>query len=397
MTVNEEQALKDFLLDIDCLRRLDDWTDDFNLFDVLKITNAEIRHSNILGWFFDPNENHGMGDRFIKTFATKVAGRCNPERYDAFQMLLQDFFSYQVYRESNHMDIVLVSKTEKTAYIIENKVWSGESSHQLKDYLDKSKTEYKDCNQVFYIFLTPDGRKASDPDNWISFSYEEIIECLESAVNGINLKDEVLLVVKNYTDTVRKSIMKEKDEKLVSICNEIYNKHRTALRLIFENVSIDSSVESEIIRSTLQELEEDSQILYKGSNKWQFFTEQMDKFLPELDSSNSSWGTNWVYYYWFTKPSDDKLRIYFEIGGWNLTDDLSSHTDALIRAAGKNKRDGYQYMRLYRKDEKLSENNYEESLREAVKSLVKAALANETKLLAKAEELLSEDSSKSSD
>lgn len=38
MTNNEEQALKDFLLDIDSLKQLDDWTDDFNLFEVLRIT-----------------------------------------------------------------------------------------------------------------------------------------------------------------------------------------------------------------------------------------------------------------------------------------------------------------------------------------------------------------------
>ena len=392
MTVNEEQALKDFLLDIDCLRQLDDWTDDFNLFDVLKITNAEIRHSNILGWFFDPNENHGMGDRFIKTFATKVAGRCNPERYDAFKMLLQDFFSYQVYRESNHMDIVLASKTEKTAYIIENKVWSGESSHQLKDYLDKSKTEYKDCDQIFYIFLTPDGRDASDPENWISFSYEEIIECLENSVAGINLRDEIRLIVDNYIDTVRKNIMKEKDEKLVSICNEIYNKHRTALRLIFENVSIDSSVESEILCNTLKELEEEGKILYKENNSWHFFTKEMDEFLPDLGSNDSSWGTTWVYYYWFEKPTD-KLVLHFEIGGWNLDDNLTTHSNALIRAAGK-KQDTYRYKRLYLKDEKLTEDNYEDSLKKAVKSAVKAALENEKELLMKAKALIESEAEK---
>ncbi|WP_147590059.1 hypothetical protein [Clostridium polynesiense] len=46
--IDKEHALKDFLIDIDCLKKLDDWTDDFNLFDVLRITNMEIRHSNIL-------------------------------------------------------------------------------------------------------------------------------------------------------------------------------------------------------------------------------------------------------------------------------------------------------------------------------------------------------------
>ena len=210
MTNNEEQALKDFLLDIDCLKQLNDWTDDFNLFDVLRITNMEIRHSNILAWIFDPNENHGLGDSFIKSFITKVVSKCNQNKYSAFDLLLQDFYSYQVYRESNHMDIVLVSREEKTAVIIENKIWSGESSHQLNDYLEKSKTEYKDCNQILYVFLTPFGREASDPDNWIAFSYGEIIDSLESSIKGMNLPDEVVLVIHNYIDIVRKNIMKEK-------------------------------------------------------------------------------------------------------------------------------------------------------------------------------------------
>ena len=45
-----EQALKEFLLDISCLDQLAEWSDSFNLFDVLKITRVEIRHSNMLAW-----------------------------------------------------------------------------------------------------------------------------------------------------------------------------------------------------------------------------------------------------------------------------------------------------------------------------------------------------------
>ena len=239
----EEEALKDFLLDIDCLNQLDDWTDDFNLFDLLRITNIEIRHSNILAWIFDPNENHGLGDSFIKYFITKVVSKCDNTKYDnLFDLLLQDFYSYQVYRESNYMDIVLDSREEKKAVIIENKIWSEESSGQLNKYLDKSKIEYKDY-QVLYVFLTPNGREASDSDNWIEISYGEIIDSLERSIKGMNLRNEVRLVIHNYIDIVRKNIMKEKDEKLVRICNEIYNKHRTALRLIFENVNIDNSID----------------------------------------------------------------------------------------------------------------------------------------------------------
>lgn len=99
MTNNEERVLKDFLLDFNCLKELDSWTDNFNMFDVLKITNNEIRHSNILAWIFDPNENHGFGDSFIKTFISSVVRKCNHTKYNIFDLLLQDFHSYQVVRE----------------------------------------------------------------------------------------------------------------------------------------------------------------------------------------------------------------------------------------------------------------------------------------------------------
>ena len=48
MTEHENKALKDFLLDISCLNALDNWKDEVNIFDVLKVTNTEI-HNEIYG------------------------------------------------------------------------------------------------------------------------------------------------------------------------------------------------------------------------------------------------------------------------------------------------------------------------------------------------------------
>ena len=48
-TAEDEKALRDFLLDEDCLEELLPWTERFNIFDVLKISRTEIRHSNIYG------------------------------------------------------------------------------------------------------------------------------------------------------------------------------------------------------------------------------------------------------------------------------------------------------------------------------------------------------------
>lgn len=377
-------ALTDFLLDIDCLKKLDPWTDDFNLFDVLKIINMEIRHSNMLAWLLDPNENHGLGDSFLKAFVMRVTAKCDLGKYNAFDILLQDFFTYQVYRESNHMDIVLHSPEEKTAIIIENKIWAGESSHQLNDYLEKSKTEYSDCNQILYVFLTPDGRDSSDAEHWIPFDYDEIISALEVAKSETTLRPEVELIIKNYIATVRKNIMREKDEELLRICNAIYNKHRTALRLIFENVSIDNSLESEVICGKLAQMNDDGMIIYEGNNRWRFFTQSMNDYLPELSEENSSFGTKWVYNYWFEK-SEEKLIIHFELGGWNLPQETQERQKQLILAAGKKEKE-FRYYRLFFKSAKLSQGDYEESLRKAVVTLVNAALEFEKDVLAKCTE-----------
>lgn len=53
----------------------------FNLFDVLKISKTEIRHSNMLGWLLNPNENHGMGDAFLKAVVQEMVVNDTDVRY----------------------------------------------------------------------------------------------------------------------------------------------------------------------------------------------------------------------------------------------------------------------------------------------------------------------------
>ncbi len=383
MTNKNKQALIDFEKDISCLKPLDKWTNNINIFEVLKVTNQEIRHSNFLAWLFDPIENHGLSDSFIKAFITELAYKHYSEKGNKICESSQDFSSYRVYRESNNMDIVLLSQKEKSVIIIENKVWSSESSNQLKKYYDKSITEFKDCHQRLYVYLTPDGKEASKPENWTSFSYKNIIDLLETAIIGKELRDEVKLVLKNYIDIVRKNIMQQKDSELENICRDIYSKHRTALRLIFETVGINETIENEIICNTLRKLEEEGKIIYKVNNQWFFFTKSMDEFLPTLAKEESSWGTDWVYYYWFRK-GNNSLNIRLELGGQNLTNELRKKTNSLIIASNK-KLNEYKYKTIYSSSVKLSEEdeNYEEKLEKAVKDLVCRALENEAKLLAK--------------
>ncbi len=382
MSPDEKQVLKDFLIDIDSLKQLDKWTSRVNLFDVLRITDNEIRHSNILAWLLDPNESHGLGDSFLRGFISGIAVSLEPQdqKVDVLKFLMQDYYSFQIHREYKNMDLIISSEKEKTAVIVENKIWASESKNQLKKYYERSRTEFPDY-LILYVFLTPDGREASDPE-WISLSYEEVLLALETAARGKNLDESVKVIVQDYILTVRRSILKETDNELKAICNKIYNDHKAALRLIFENVGIDNSFETEVICSTLQRLSEEGTIIYNNDLKRQFFTAAMDEFLPPLDSADSSWGTKWVYYYWFER-NDDKLIIHFEIGAWGLSGEESLKARSLITAAKKSPK-FVRYKRLYRKDVRLKEDDYEESLQKAVGSLVRSALENEKKLLSEA-------------
>lgn len=131
--ISDEEALQNFLLDIDCLDELLPWTKRFNLFDILKISRTEIRHSNMLGWLLNPNENYGLGDALLKSILQDVV-RADSSRYDVFETLLMDLYSFSVYREWKNIDLLLISSTERCAIAIENKIGSHEHDNQLARY-----------------------------------------------------------------------------------------------------------------------------------------------------------------------------------------------------------------------------------------------------------------------
>ena len=164
-------ALKEFLLDIECLDPLSEWTSKFNLFDILKISRVEIRHSNMLSWLISPNENHGLGDSVLRGIIQFVTTGTDD---DVFENLLMDCRDFSIYREWHHIDILAVSNREKFLLCMENKIDSGEHDNQLKRYqhqLDEAYPEYK----KMMVFLSPDGSESSDPDNWYSMGYQDIL------------------------------------------------------------------------------------------------------------------------------------------------------------------------------------------------------------------------------
>lgn len=349
--MTDEQALQNFLLDIDCLNELNQWTEKFNIFDVLKISRTEIRHSNMLAWLFNANENHGIDDRFIKKIAQQIAKNDTQGKYDVFQLLLLDFYSFSVYREWNNIDLLIVSDEEKTAFVIENKVGSNEHNNQLNRYRRIFEKAYPEYNKI-YLFLTPKGLPSSDADNWTVLTYNDIIEALSEIMENTELLPDVSLMINNYIDVVRRDIVD--DQQLIEVCNKIYNKHKKALDLIYSNKTDTKSIIRDTVRDTLLQLTERGKIVYDGNYYLRFYSKELDKILPNLEKENSVWKTKYPYVYWIY-VEETQIGIIFEFTSVNVPAETLQKMQTFINILKpKDKRRlDFEYKRLHRIDIEL--------------------------------------------
>lgn len=345
--LNDEKVLQEFLLDIECLDELLPWTGKFNLFDVLKVSRTEIRHSNMLAWLMDPNENHGLGDSFLKGILQRIMENDLDGKYDVFKILLADMYSFSVYREWKNIDILLTSSEEKVLVAIENKIGCHEHSNQLNRYREILETDFKDYKRM-YVFLTPDGEEPSDVANWDVLTYTDVVEVLEHLYGQVELQQDVSLMIRNYIEVVRRDIVE--DQQLIDVCNKIYNKHKKALDLIFEYRTDGRTQISDAIMNALDKLNKEGTIIYSADwGNFVFRTSDMDAMLPLLETPKSSWGTLNCYSYWFNLR-EGKFYGVFELGGWNVPEDEKQTMMKIIDELkpGDKRKDDFRYKRVYR-------------------------------------------------
>lgn len=235
---NQEKLdeLNKLVTDIDCLDPLYKWINDINYFDILKLDRMEIRHSNMLSWLLTPYANHGLGDKLLKKVLIYATSGTNIDLMGGLQpvnIALMNLDDVQVYREKLNIDILIISEKNKLLCAIENKIGSGEHSNQLNNYREKLLENYQDYNYIL-IYLSPEGTEASDNENWVSMSYNYVIQELDSilSINKVSHKAEIF--IKDYITAIRRNVVE--DSELENICKNIYIKHKEAFDIIFNNL-----------------------------------------------------------------------------------------------------------------------------------------------------------------
>lgn len=380
MTEQERQILEDFLDHIDCLNELSRWNENiFNVFDILKISRNEIRHSNVLAWLFDANANHNLGDSFFSAVLSRIISNAPSGIYDKTCVLLLDLHSFEIKRETDHIDLLLVSEQEKFVIAIENKVGTGEHSDQLNRYRTTIGERYPNFKKMF-VFLTPNGQFASDEVNWTILTYQDIYDSLIEALRKKEVSAQIKNFLENYLEILRRDVMA--DQELKDICNKIYKKYKSAIDLIVNNSDMDSTKGQMLngVKKALKEYADKGEIIYSDGTG--FYTKEMDEIIPDFQDPISSWGNTKMYWNWF-EVWGDNIIIHFELGGKNILPEQDRVVDRLMELTKPHtKSKPFVYKRLINLKKQLTDldNNVEENTYEIAKTLLDKLLDEEKRI-----------------
>jgi len=230
-------ALDLFLADNPELEALNARLSTFNIFRALRIEDAEIRHSNILAWLLDPKESHGLGEVFLRRLLSNILlkGQTKVDGISAADVELMNFSGVEVLRESQHIDILVVDRSDRVVLLIENKIRSGEGTGQLIRYRDAVAKQYSGFRLV-PVFLTLEGGESEDfkANSFISYSHSKMRAVLDRVIQQrrSQLPGAVGVFLEHYMEILGRLTMADKE--LVDLCKNIYRRHRVAIDLIVE-------------------------------------------------------------------------------------------------------------------------------------------------------------------
>jgi len=304
-----------------------------NFYSITGMGSQEIKHSNTIAWFLDPNESHNLEAFFFKNFIKKLleerSGYLKDHINNISNLLLDDLNDAKVIRESeNNIDILFFSEKSNIILCIENKVKAKLSDTQLDKYYKYIEKEYPSKKYTkIYVLLSPDGhevpeKKSKNAASWIPLSYKSIVEILR-LIQKSNVVQKVQDIIKEYIEHLEKENIVENIE-LNELFEKLWKDHEKAIDLL---VNYRNKVNKDIIKHNKEkitkifqksEIKEKIEIIEPGrwKNRFEFYTENMEKYFPPDVKIPGYFGDGRKYRYWIyliEKPQE-KLRVNLELG-----------------------------------------------------------------------------------
>ena len=179
-----------------------------------RLWSDEEFHSNLLAWLLDPNENHGLGDRFLTGFLSRTCAPSKIQSADWMQATVIREWENYVDGQLGYLDLLVLAETgdpKGCLLAIENKIFSDEHSGQLTRYRMALADRYPEfCRH--HVFMSPDGRKsksAEERKNWNAAGYTIVLDVLKELTDRQDgeVAEDVRAFLKQYATTLRRNIV----------------------------------------------------------------------------------------------------------------------------------------------------------------------------------------------
>jgi len=304
-----------------------------NIFKILRVTNAEIRHSNFLSWLLDPTANHKLNDSVLSKFLQEIIN--SSDNFDE-SITVEDIGikNVEIRREWENIDLLII--LEEYVLCIENKIFSGEHSDQLTRYKNIVETNFPDKSQI-YVYLNPFGYSSfGESDVYLPISYQVIIDILEN----LNL-DEIDMTVKSFIEqyllTLKRDVMGIDEN--AELAQEIYKKHKELFDYIYEikpdGVQNINTYIQDVLKSKGFKLGSVSKSYIR------FFPTEIEKFI-HFNKSPNGWNKGETFVFEISLYNKNQIRI--SLGMSDAGDEgydrekLNEILQKLDPEGGKNKR-----------------------------------------------------------
>jgi len=172
----------------------------FNVFSLFGVETDEVRHSRFLAWLLDATSDHGQGNVFLRSFVESCRLNIAPNDLDRYRV--QTEFS----GVESIVDVMVCHRGKFLIYL-ENKVFAQEGPDQIdREFRDMCRLGSAlriPREQMFAIFLTPDGRRptSGDATRWRTLSYNKIAREFKKLLPKITAA-KVKFILRDWIETI---------------------------------------------------------------------------------------------------------------------------------------------------------------------------------------------------
>ncbi|WP_051627685.1 PD-(D/E)XK nuclease family protein [Exiguobacterium chiriqhucha] len=391
----------------------------FNPLKVLRVDQYEIRHSNVLAWLFDPNENHRLGSFFLrKVLMNLITKPENEEKIvgiDYLPFLHAPLSDVTVHREwwtgNGAIDLLIDIPSLNLMLLIENKFHSSESAGQLSHYFDHVHETFPNRN-ILPVYLTLSSDAPSHDDYWF-LDYEDVRLMItqELELNRATIADNIYDFLTYYIALLEERLVD--DEDTMNTALELYQDYASAIHLLYANANPAKQKQIELRQAvkTLETFDAETKrhllLIYNRKRQTidyifktggnivhqaflEFVNEQaittysahtrvpnfvMDDWLPYLDQMdrlNRYW-LNYGLIIWFERKGSTRLKLYVEVGPI----DFAERLPLLEALEAKNisfwksgKQEGKKFTRIYTETTDVSDWTNAAVVKDAMTSLI---------------------------